>query len=214
MVSRTLFGVALVLGWLAGGSPAFGQDTSFAAEPTRQAETVAGQWLRQVWGGEAGEAWQAASLRFQKRIGAAEWGTWVRAQNGRLAARSERRVVGVDFTGDPISAAQWVTVTYASDLQVGGQLLQRIWLVQEEDEPWRVAHYALWKDAAAMMTTAYFDPIPYVYWASDDGYPGYWFFRQIPARLIPKRRAATPPPPPPPQAIANPKTFPRRQPTG
>ena len=214
MFCRAPFGLVLSFSCLSAGSPALGQDSSSAAEPIHQAETVAGQWLRQVWGGEAGEAWQAASLRFQKRIGPAEWSAWVRAQSGRLAARSEPRVVGAYFTGDPAWAAQWVTITYASDLQVGGQLLQRIWLVQDEDQPWQVAHYALWKDAAAMMTTAYFDPIPYVYWASDDGYRDYWFFRQLPAGLTPARRGAPPPPPPPPRAIANPKTFPTRPPAG
>src|SRR6266487_161446 len=107
MVSRVAFGLVLLCGWLARLTPAFGQDTASTAEPIRQAERVAGQWLTQVWGGEAGAAWQAASLRFQKRIGAAEWGAWVRAQNGRLAARSERRVVGGSFTGDAIVAAQW-----------------------------------------------------------------------------------------------------------
>src|SRR5205809_199508 len=121
MVSRAPFALVLIGCWLAGASPALGQDTSSAAEPVRQAERVAGEWLTQVWGGQAGEAWQGASLRFQKRIGAAEWGAWVRAQNGRLAARSERRVVAGYFTGDAIAAAQWVTITYASDLQVGGQ---------------------------------------------------------------------------------------------
>src|SRR6185295_15658526 len=135
-----------------------------------------------------------ASPLFEQRLRKLEWGTWVRAQEARLAAIGPRRVVWTNYSKEEsyTPPVEWANISYASDLPAGGILYQRFTLVRQAPAEWEVADYNLSKDARAALTTAYFDLIPYN--SPLLGY-GYFPLHQRFVHRVPPR----PPPPAPPR---------------
>ncbi|MEO8450721.1 MAG: DUF4019 domain-containing protein [Gemmatimonadota bacterium] len=180
------------------------QEASVAA-PLQTAEPVAVSWLQLVMNGASDEAFDAASPLFQQRVRKLEWGSWVRAQQPRLAAIGPRRVVGTSYSKDEsyTPPVEWANINYASDLPAGGILYQRFTLVRQLPSDWEVADYSLSKDARSALTSAYFDVIPYN--SALLGY-GYFPLHQRFVRRVAPRQA--PPAPPPPRNIVLPKRPP------
>lgn len=162
------------------------------------------EWSASVRAGAGAGTWLASSAWFQHQISQAEWSDWVREQHRQWQGVGPPRVVRVGFTHDepPLPPAEWVEVVLVSDRTAGGQFVERLWALRQGPSPWGIVDYAVWPDPKAIVTNAYFAPIPYLSIPTP-----HWFrhaHRLRPAARTPGASPAGS------RAVANPKTLPRR----
>jgi hypothetical protein len=197
---------AVLAAGLGGAVPLDAQQTAGG-----EAERAIVEWLALVNGGDATQAWNQASFRFQYRIGQRSWQEWVAAYPTRLTGLGSRRTIELTLGRDepPLEPLEWARVVYARDRAAGGRVFERVIALREGDD-WRVADYQTWPDDKAAVTNTSLLAVPYRSGYAGQFLPhGYWRGGRL-LRRIPRQ------PPPPaadrPSARANPTTFPRRPP--
>jgi hypothetical protein len=135
----------------------------------------------------------------------------VTAQRPRLGALRARRLMAVAAGRDeaPLPELDWIVATFESARPAGGRILERVWAWREDGGPFRVVNYGVWPDPEAVINNAYVDPIPYqIAW----GGSLVWYGRGWRGGRRGRPEAA--PAAPRGTAVANPRTFARRQPEG
>jgi hypothetical protein len=139
-------------------------------------------WSTQARGGDP-ESWARASPRFQARIAAWRWQEWADKHVSQWDGVGAARVLSLQVvrTEVPDPPGEWVGVILVHDRARGGKLFERVWAVREEGRSWSVVDYALWPDGEAIVTNAYFRPIPWIPESQGERMiDGFYFLRRSP----------------------------------